>query len=317
VASRAEHPAAYDVPVTDRWAPGLAILVLSLIVVVAACGGGPASGSPSASASAGASSGQPSEAAPSQGASPAASAPAQGGADFAVDGLATVVTNDLRVRSKPSVASDSVKFKPTLDKGRVVFVQGGPSKGSGYTWYRVLPLRQDNDKSDMPFGYVAAGDKNGTPWLGAGPPCPGLPGDYDSFVRNNGLTALACFKGQQIKFPARLEAPEATCGIDIGWTVQPDWLGSTCPQPAVLVADTDTTDSFLPIIDPKVDLKRFKPGVDEPDWVPVVITGRYDHPDAKQCKGVSTDHSTKVPLGRAQIVLGCRATFVITAIDPA
>jgi hypothetical protein len=293
--------------VTARWLAGLAILVL----IVAACGGSSASESPSA--------------APSSAATPAPSpsddalgSPDQGPpGEIAVGSLATVVTNDLRVRTKPSVSSDSTKLKPLLDQGRVVYVVSGPKKGSGYTWYRVQPLRQDSDRVDMPLGWIAAADKDGTPWLSQeAPPCPGLPGDYASFAHTTGLVALACFRGKEIQFPARLEAPEATCGVDIGWTVEPDWLGSTCPQPKVLVADTATTDSIIPIIDPKVDLGRFSPGVDEADWVPVTIVGHYDHSAAKSCKGKSTDTGTKVPMTRAQLVLGCRATFVITAIEP-
>src|SRR5262249_6566060 len=129
------------------------------------------------------------------------------------------------------------------------------------------------------------------------------------------LLGLACFGGKPITVDARLEQPEATCGVDVNWTVEPEWLGSTCAHPEVLVADTDTTESIFPIIDPTVDLKPFKPCVDEADWIPVRVTGRFDHPAAKTCKGVSQDGgTTKVPYVRAQLVLGCRATFVITQI---
>ena len=299
---------------TTKRAPAILGFLAGAAVLVAACGGGTAS--PSASESSGQPSALASNEAPSSTPSQAAPAANPGG-KITVGSLATVATNNLRVRSKPSVAADSTKLKPQLDKGRVVYVVSGPTKGSGYTWYRVQPLRQDGDTADLPLGWIASADKDGTPWLTAdAPPCPGKPGDYGSFAHTTGLAALACFKGDDITFQARLESPEATCGVDIGWSVEPEWLGSTCPQPKFLLADTDSTESVNAIIDPKVNTDGFKPGVEESQWTPVTVTGRYDHPAAKDCKGVSTDGSTKVPRTRAEIVLGCRATFVITAIAP-
>ena len=299
---------------TTKRAPAILGFLAGAAVLFAACGDATTSPSasesssqPPASASNEAPSSAPSQAAPS----------ANPGGKITVGSLATVATNNLRVRSKPSVAADSTKLKPTLDKGRVVYVVSGPTKGSGYTWYRVQPLREDGDTEDLPLGWIASAAKDGTPWLtAAAPPCPGKPGDYSSFAHTTGLMALACFKGEDITFPARLASPEATCGVDVGWSVDPEWLGSTCQQPKFLLADTESTESVVPIIDPKVDTNGFTPGVDEPGWIPVTVTGRYDHPAAKNCKGVSTDGSTKVPLTRAEIVLGCRATFVITAIAP-
>lgn len=276
---------------------------------VAACGGSP---TPSASPSAPASSST--TPAPSS-SDDSLQSPDQDTLEIAKGHLATVVTNDLRVRTKPSTASDSTKLKPLLGKGTLVYVVSGPTKGSGYTWYRVQPFGQGIDGGPLPFGYIAAASKDGEPWIEpGGPPCPGIPGDYDSLTHtlDQPLLALSCFGGKPITIDARLEQPEATCGVDLGWTVEPEWLGSTCAHPEVLVADTDSTNSIFPVIDPKVSLKALKPGVDEADWIPVTVTGRFDHPAAKTCKGVSSE--TKVPYVRAKLVLDCRATFVITKI---
>jgi hypothetical protein len=284
-----------------------------LVVALAACGGNSSTGSPGASAS----SAHPSDVAPSDQASAEASQAASPTASEAtgiqVGSLATVVTNDLRVRSKPSVGSDSVKYKPLLDKGRLVYVAEGPKKGSGYTWYRVQPVGRDADDDPLPFGWVAAADKDGTPWLGEAPPCPGTPGDFASLAHTNGLMALACYGGKKLTFPARLLFIGDTCPTDIEWRVKPDWFNVDCPSLALL--DPDTDELITPAFHPQSGARALGSGTQDPDPIPVTVTGLFDHPAAKTCKGVPAKPSSKVP-SRAEIILGCRTTFAVTAIEP-
>ena len=44
------------------------------------------------------------------------------------------------------------------------------------------------------------------------------------------------------------------------------------------------------------------------------MTGHFDHKAAPTCKGTSTDAAVKVPFGPDQVIIACRATFVITGI---
>ena len=141
------------------------------------------------------------------------------------------------------------------------------------------------------------------------------PTTYRAFVELRGLVGAACFSRQDLTFGARLEQPEATCGVDIGWTVEPDWLGSTCPQPKFLIADPTTTASFYSVLDPTVDFSALQPGVDPPDWIDVDVTGHFDDPAAETCAPVSTD-GTKPEIGAEEAVVGCRGQFVITKIEP-
>ncbi len=61
-----------------------------------------------------------------------------------VDGVAVTEVDDLRVRSKPRVADDSLKHKPLLPRGTPMYVLDGPVSASGYTWYEVAPLALAN-----------------------------------------------------------------------------------------------------------------------------------------------------------------------------
>lgn len=306
-----------------RIGPGATILLL--VAALWGCGGQPATPPPSAapstapsadpSAPAGSPSPEPSATPTTSPVATPSSAPSGRPApSLAVNAVAKVVTNDLRVRSKPEVSDASKKLEPLLDASTLVYVVKGPVTASGYTWYEVAPLGNAEVTVERPFGWVAIADKDGTPWVEpTAPTCPMNPTSIDDLVVVDGLLALACFGDSPITVNARLAQPEATCGVDIGWDVDPSWLGGTCPQPAFLVESTDSMGlSLNSIIDPDLDVRAFKPGVEEPDWLRVHLTVRFDHPAAKTCRGVS--NGNPVPYPRDQIVTGCRATFVITKI---
>jgi len=214
------------------------------------------------------------------------------------------------------VSDASEKLAPLLQRGQDVFVVKGPVEGSGYRWYEIQPFGYHVIDNPPPFGWVAAEDKTGEPWLtGGGFDCPKSPTTFAAFEALAPLAWVACFGRKSITFPARLGHPEATCGVEPGWTITPEWLASTCAQPEFFVVDPKKTDvSFFSVIDPGVDTRAFRPGVFPKDWIAVSVTGHFDDKAAPTCKGKSTDSSVKVPLGRDQIITGCRATFVITGI---
>ena len=60
-----------------------------------------------------------------------------------VSSIVVVVGGNLRVRSEPRVASDSILHEPLLRTGDRLFVVEGPVPASDYDWYRVAPIATD------------------------------------------------------------------------------------------------------------------------------------------------------------------------------
>jgi hypothetical protein len=77
---------------------------------------------------------------------------------------AETVSPGLRVRSKPRVSDDSTIYRPALPTGTKLFVIGGPVAASGFRWYRVA-LMSLALKGGQTEGWVAAADRDGTPWI--------------------------------------------------------------------------------------------------------------------------------------------------------
>lgn len=301
------------------------LAAVAVLVVIWGCAGPGPSGRPAPSASAAIPSGPSAPSStpdPSAPGGPAGTPSAEPTADptptvpqLPQDSIARVVTTDLRVRSLPGVSDASKKLEPLLAAPRLVFVMDGPVEASGYTWYEVAPIGDAATTVELPIGWVAAADKDGTPWIRkAAPDCPSRPATVKDLRSLDTVLALACFGPTPITFDAELAQPEATCGVDIGWTIRPDWLASTCPNPAFLVHDArEPGISFESIIDPTLNVSGFAPGVEETGWLPVSVTGRFDHAAATDCKGVS--NGEPVPFSAERIVLACRATFVITRLE--
>jgi serpin B len=98
-------------------------------------------------------------------ASPSPSAPPASLASFVRGDAAETVSAGLRVRSRPRVAGDSLKFEPLLPLGTKLAVLGGPVTASGYTWYDVAPIGVQL-QGGIGHGWVAVADSDGTPWVG-------------------------------------------------------------------------------------------------------------------------------------------------------
>jgi hypothetical protein len=155
--------------------------ILALLVVVqlasAACGSPEPSPSTAASASpegasaiAAAPSASPT-AAPTS--SPVATPTASPVAELVPGVLALTVSSDVRVRSLPGVAADSIKYTPTLASGSSLLVTGGPVVADGITWIQVAPLSVKL-AGGVDRGWVAVADHDGTPWVAVDPnPTPG------------------------------------------------------------------------------------------------------------------------------------------------
>lgn len=74
------------------------------------------------------------------------------------------MVNTLRVRSQPNVGAESIKYEPLLGSGTEFEFVGGPADGSGYWWYQVS-LAPGILGGGVTRGWIAAGDRDGTPWI--------------------------------------------------------------------------------------------------------------------------------------------------------
>ena len=303
-------------------------LALTLVVLVlAACSGAPATSStpPLSAASmtpAPIDSPPPSPSPePTASESPAPTEPVVHAVGIGSDSFARVVTNDLRVRSKPGVGEDSKKLEPLLQSGELLLVLSGPVEASGYEWYQVQPVDSFEGTESYPLGWVAGAGKDGEAWLKrAKVECPPLPTDLSEIVSARWIDAklleMMCFGDHAITFPARLVTPSEWCGLGEWAAVEPEWMGECTTAPNYLVGlDDDEGEMALhPAWSPDADLS-LAPRVEAPpeDWPVVLVTGQFDHPDAINCR--SSDESTDTPdLDRAMTVLRCRTLFVVTSL---
>lgn len=292
------------------WHRRLASIALALIV--AACGSSAESVSPSPSTAS-----TPPPATPPSVTDAPPSGPSGTASDrLEADTVALVLTDDLRVRSKPGTSGKIAK--QLLDAGLLVYVIEGPVKADGYDWLHVQPFGRS--AAGLPSGWVAAGDKAGTAWVApATVPCPKLPVDGPGLARTGPHTALACFRSQVLTFAARLVVPEAVCGLDPGTTaIDPDWLDPCSSGDLRLAAATNPSadDAMLAIVvDPASALPAdlLVPQAQPASWPLLEISGQFGHPAAASCKpgGKALDATRQ-----AELVFGCRLRFAVTRATP-
>jgi hypothetical protein len=309
---------------------------LAALIALAACQASPA-GSPEPSAGSGTPTPTLDQAMPSVSSDPTATAsvsvepvatstavwapPTEGPDRPTADSFAVVVTDDLRVRTKPRVSEDSIKLKPLLWDGALVFVIDGPVTASGYDWYLVRPMGEADlqvhpDPPDL--GWVAAASKGGEPWLRAQSyPCVRanpfeMLSEFD--YPPHGLIGLACFGASSLRFDAELVSGLVEC--DPPSTLDPAWL-DPC-QRGLALADPTRVEGdprrLHVAFDPAVDvnaLPEASSGVD----AAVTVTGQFDHRAARTCQ-LEPEPATGFRVVPPElVVLGCRAQFVVTSIS--
>ncbi len=291
------------------------VLALGLAFVLAACGGS----SPTATPSASAPSGTPPPATPPASTSAPASGPTASSGDvLAPDTIALVATNDLRVRTKAGTKGKVQKGR--LDTGVLVYVIDGPVEADGYHWYHVEPFGPGDAAAALPSGWVAAADRDGTPWLQAATiPCPSLPVDAPGLQALGPHAALACFGSQTLTFPARLVVPEGMCGSDPPLERTPDWLDPCSNGDLQLVAAEHPSEEEAGLsiaVDPTFSIPEalLAPTTSLATAPLLDVSGRYDHPAARTC--APTDPKGVDATTKAEIQLGCRLQFVVTSATP-
>ena len=201
-------------------------------------------------------------------------------------------------------------------------VLDGPVQASGYDWYLVQPTIPRATAVQYPFGWVAAAGKDGETWLQPRTPgCPGLPASVEQLgelKETARFLEIACFSDRTFAFQARVGLPEAQCGTEPPWGVEPAWLDScrSSGAPEFLSVDPPYGLAYRPSWAPGVDTGMARSGVGRPeDWPIVEVKGKFDHPDARSCRNrLNYEGSDWPEPDPAQTVLSCRIQFVVTSM---
>src|SRR5262245_45639938 len=147
-----------------------AVMFAVILAVASACSSASSSRDASPSATPTGSSATPSLAGsmPPPSTAPPPASPSGTASPFVVGALGrdtlgvVIATDGLRVRSLPTVGADSKQLEPLLPEGVRLYVVDGPVAADGYAWYQVQPYGADRR---FPFGWVAAGSRDGEPWI--------------------------------------------------------------------------------------------------------------------------------------------------------
>lgn len=222
---------------------------------------------------------------------------------YAPDTLLSVIEGPLRVRSKPSVEEDSVKFTPLLETGQRLYVISGPVEGSGYTtWYlvRAVAKRVTSD------GWVSAAARDGTPWLEpAAIDCPSVPTLADIDAMDAALR-IVCFGGRELSFTATISWG-AMCG-DANILAKPDWMAGCL---STFRWGSKSSDVFVAVPPGLKDATgTHKLG----DSLKAKVTARLDDPGALTCEAKPVLNVEPAILA-ASAILDCRAMFVLTSFE--
>jgi len=73
--------------------------------------------------------------------------------------IADVVSDNVRIRSKPGVSTGSVKFEPVLKIGDRLLVIAGPVAADDYDWYQVAAWRPSRPSMSWPIGLAVLKSK--------------------------------------------------------------------------------------------------------------------------------------------------------------
>ena len=225
-----------------------------------------------------------------------------------VDGFADVLVTVLAIRSKPA-ATDS-KVLGRLTTGDRVFILKGPVEDSGYAWYQVAP--RDWETGETPVGWIAAGSRDGEPWLeGRTPDCPPLPVEVGTLAAMTSLERLSCFGSRDLTFNVGIGEWADDFGPTHPWGM-PDWLNPIGAGRSIGgLGDV----AFAP----GLELPSELPGEEESD-LGYRVRGHFDDPASSTCRSGTvewndeTNTETRHKDPAVESVLACRTRFVVTEV---
>jgi hypothetical protein len=231
----------------------------------------------------------------------AATPEASAATGYAPDTLLSIIEGPLRVRSKPSVADDSIKFNPLLETGQRVYVISGPvADGTGYNWYLVRPV----SKRVTQDGWISVAARDGTPWVEpAAVDCPSVTtlADIDAL---DAAVRIPCYAGKELTFTATV-VWGGNCG-DADVLAQPDWMAACL---STFRWGSKTSDVYV-AIPPELAGAVGTHALNE--TFKAKVTAHLDDPGALTCKPKPVTGADPVILA-ATAILDCRAMFVATS----
>jgi anti-sigma factor RsiW len=234
------------------------------------------------------------------------------GAPLLPDSLAKVVSGRLRVRSQPRVADDSTKYEPLLDVGDRLYVVGGPVVASDYEWYEVVPWRAGVGSADLPRGWVARGDHDGSPWIAPqASSCPSGDVTIGDLTTLRPEERVACFGGRELRVRAYVAGDplwRITCASGPRCMTGPDWLTESSGWRGDVQAGTPAPNALWLTMDPDHPV----PNADAlPSGGMAEVVGHFDDPAAEGC---APAEGTGSALTVASARLECRTAFVVSDV---
>jgi len=137
--------------------------------------------------------------------------------------------------------------------------------------------------------------------------CSNQPPDLAAIVVLDPAARLACFGASTLTFQATIFKPISDCGV--GPRIAPAWF---CLPGIFLAVAGGASDNGLPPLAAYWDPgSRLTPASFPADGT-VQIAGHFDDPAARTCHITSASGASPEPA--AEVVLGCRETFVVTTV---
>ena len=248
---------------------------------------------------------------------------------FAIGDWVVTDADGLNLRARPGSNADS---QGRLPLGSTGIIAGGPEEQDGYAWYAIgapgLPwgsgCATDPDPTLLVcpawFGWVAAGDLQGNPWLRrADPPCPAAPTTASEFASTQPGLLYACFRNAALTLRAHVGPVPPYLECNLPYSVAPAWL-FVCGRIPLQTSATDAPDDPLLMAGVHPSLGECDFGGRTPSSCPfaalagddVELTGHFDDPAAEDCIGEGVPN-----LDPVRVVHDCRMTWVITAVRQA
>lgn len=130
---------------------------------------------------------------------------------------------------------------------------------------------------------------------------------------------VACYGGADLTFPAHFTG--GVGAIDCPAELEPAWfacqafvtlsgLPGTAQVPEVRLAARSRAPFYFAVLHPRVESFRHQLGG------AVSVTGHFDDPAAQTCRYAIWSVPSESPPPSEEVVLRCRSTFVITAMEP-